>query len=451
MGLLSPDLANNWKRAALLGVGLLACAEAPPDERPPSVLGRVGDKEINEREFSLALAKLPAGNQAKTLTDWRQQFQVLVDKELLLYEARAQFLDRAVAPAVAAWERNEMVDALLAREMGEALEWTEAELADFFAESGAGREIRLNRLMLTDRDKALSALREAEDGTLFAALAEKYGRANWSESGWLNALNTGDARLAALFLLDAGSVELVEADDKFLVMAVAEDREVALADRRPLAEAALVQRKKQQANLAYLEHLTNKYAVRIDTAALRQAIAGGSQPRLRLVSSSLGDWNLADYRQALVRFGATGATLPTDVTAFGFAVTRAFVADRLFVEEATHHGLYADLQSRREKVREQKLIEALWEREILGGIQTDHAELSAFHEANKERYAHLADNREALQNQVARDLRDAKAAPLFDRYIGQLRQKHAAVVAVDEALLSEFVSRRRQAASPVDQ
>ena len=77
MGLLSPALANNWKRAILLGLGLLACAEAPPVERPPTVLGRVGDSEINERDFGLALEKLPAGNQAKTLADWRQQFQVL--------------------------------------------------------------------------------------------------------------------------------------------------------------------------------------------------------------------------------------------------------------------------------------------------------------------------------------------------------------------------------------
>ena len=42
MGLLSPALANNWKRAILLGLGLLACAEAPPVERPPTVLGRAG-------------------------------------------------------------------------------------------------------------------------------------------------------------------------------------------------------------------------------------------------------------------------------------------------------------------------------------------------------------------------------------------------------------------------
>ena len=87
MGLLSPALANNWKRAILLGLGLLACADAPP----------VGDSEINERDFGLALEKLPAGNQAKTLADWRQQFQVLVDKELLLYEATARSRNCAVA------------------------------------------------------------------------------------------------------------------------------------------------------------------------------------------------------------------------------------------------------------------------------------------------------------------------------------------------------------------
>ena len=440
----------DWKRAALLSLGVLACAEAPPQERPPAVLGWVGETEISARDFTLALEKLPAGTQAKTLDDWRRQFQVLIDKELLLFEARAQDLDRVVAAAVAAWERNQLVEKLLAREMGEALVWTEAELAAFFTESGAGREIRLNRLMLADKTRALEALQQAQNGTDFAALAETYGRANWSESGWLNALNAGDARLAALFLLEVGAVELIEADGQFLVLGITAERQVQLLDRRPLVEAALGQRKKQQANLAYLEHLTGKYAVRLDTTALRQVVSGRSQSGLRLVSSTLGDWSLDDYSQALVRLGAGAEQLPSDVTALGFKVTRAFVADRLLVEEATHHGLYPELETRREKLRAQKLIEALWDREIFAKIQIDPTELSAFYEANKERYASLGKNSAALQNQVVQDLRDAKAAPLFDRYIEQLRQKHASIVAIEEESLGEFVSRRRQAASPVD-
>ena len=96
------------------------------------------------------------------------------------------------------------------------------------------------------------------------------------------------------------------------------------------------------------------------------------------------------------------------------------------------------------------MIEALWDREIFAKIQIDPTELSAFYEANKERYASLGKNSAALQNQVVQDLRDAKAAPLFDHYIEQLRQKHASIVSIEEELLGEFVSRRRQAASPVD-
>ena len=87
---------------------------------------------------------------------------------------------------------------------------------------------------------------------------------------------------------------------------------------------------------------------------------------------------------------------------------------------------------------------------IVEQVQIDENEFGAFYAANKERYASLGENKEALQNQVVQDLRDAKAAPLFDRYIEQLRQRHAAIVAVNDELLGEFVSRRRQAKSPVD-
>ena len=265
-----------------------------------------------------ALERLPAGTQAKSLEDWQQQFQVVVDKELLLFEARAQGLEETVAASIVAWERNQLVEELLAREMGEALKWTEAELVEFFAEAGADREIRLSRLMLTDRAQALEALQKARENVGFAQLGETYGLPNWSESGWLNAFNTGDPRLAALFLLAEGAIELIEADGQYMVMGLAETRPVSLEDRRALAETALAQRKKQQANLAYLEHLTGKYAVRLDTSGLRQTITGRAQPDLRLVSSTLGDWNFGDYQQALARLGAGGERLPDAIDALGF-------------------------------------------------------------------------------------------------------------------------------------
>ncbi len=434
MELLKPQLA-------VLALGLWACADAPP-ESASVILARVGETEISERDFAAALAKLPASSEAQPLADWRRQFQTLIDKELLLLEAHAQGLDAAVAAAMAAWERQERVEALLARAMGEQLTYTETELAEFFAESGAGREIRLRRLPVRERAAALAVLRKAQEGLDWAG--------EWSESGWLNALNAGDARTAALFLQDVGAVELIETDGQFLVVVVAAERSVSLADRRPLVEAALARHKKQQANLAYLEQLTNQYAVQLDTAALRQVAGGAARPAVRLVRSAAGDWSVGDYQQALARLGADAGAPPTDVSALGFKVTRAFVADQILPQEARQHGLAAELEPRRAKVRQQKLIQALWEREIYAHIELDAAQIRAFYEANAQRYARSGVLGRELQAQVVRDLRDARAVPLFDRYIAQLREKYAALVAVEEGRLGEFVSQRRQAANPVE-
>ena len=429
-------------QTVLLSLGLWACAAAPPEESASAVLARVGDAEISAQNFAAALEKLPTGSEAQTLADWRSQFQALIDKELLLLEARAQGLDEAAAGAMAAWERKALVEALLVREMGEQLAYGETELAEFFAESGAGREIRLRRLPVRDQAAAMEMLRKAQNGENLPG--------KWSESGWLNALNVGDARMAALFLREVGDVELIEANGQYWVMTIADERQVSLAERRSLAEKTLTQRKKQQANLAYLEQLTNQYAVQLDTAALRQVATGVAQPAMRLVSSATGDWSAANYQQALVRLGADAGPQPTDVSALGFKVMRAFVVDQILPQEARKHGLYAELEERRARVRAQKLIQALWEREIFAHIEIDPAQVRSFYEANAQRYARSGTLGRELQAQVARDLRDAQAVPLFDRYIEQLREKYAELVAIDEGQFGEFVSQRRQAANPVE-
>lgn len=436
MELLTPRTAR-----LLLALGLWACADAP-EERASAILARVGEAEISERDFAAALAKLPAGSKAQPLADWRRQLQALIDKELLLLEAQAQGLDDSVAGAMAAWERKELVEQLLGRALGEQLAYTESELAAFFAESGAAREIRLRRLPVHDRAAALETLKKAQAGEDLPG--------PWSESGWLNALNAGDARVAALFLQEVGAVELVEADGHYWVVVLAAERTVSLADRRPLAEAALTRRKKQQANLAYLEQLTAQYAVQLDTAGLRQVAAGAAQPQVRLLRSAAGDWSATDYQQALARLGADAEPPPADVSALGFKVTRAFVADQLLPQEARKHEVHAELAPRRAQVRQQKLIQALWEREIFAHIELTPAQVRAFYEANPQRYARSGAFGRPLQARVARDLRDAQAAPLFDRYIEQLRTKYAPVTAVEEEQLGEFVTHQRQAATPID-
>ena len=134
----------------------------------------------------------------------------------------------------------------------------------------------------------------------------------------------------------------------------------------------------------------------------------------------------------------------------GFRVTRAYVADLLLSEEARRQGLHEEMAAAKEKVLQQKTLEALWESDIYSQVSVDENELRAFYEQNKEHYAALANDAQKLNIQVGRDLREAKAAPIFDQYIDNLRQQSAAQVQIEEDNFREFVARQRQNATPVD-
>jgi len=434
---------------AVLVVGLLlgACGQQETPAAKEKVLAKVGTTVITEADFEEALQRLDATG-AQTLEEWRQQFQVLVDKHLLLAEARKHNLqtDAKVLRAVAAWERDKMIGELMRREMGDELTWDEAELEAFFIETGAGREIRLQRFDIADRKKALSLLEQLRGGAFFAEVAQAVGTRPQS-TNWLNLLAVG-ARYAPLFLLEEKAVELVQAEGRYLLVQVVAQRQIPLSERRKLVEAALGRHKEQKANIAYLARLAERYEVQLDTAALAKTMAGIQSQRL--LKSSLGEWTSAEYEEALTRLEKPGAASASSAAELGFRVTRAYIADRLLGEEAQRQGWREELAGDREKLLLQKMLELLWEREVYSQVRFDESDLRDFYEQNKGRYTALANNAQALQAQVARDLREAKAAPIFDSYIKNLRQQSVAQVLIEEDNFRAFVARKRQDAAPVD-
>jgi len=119
-------------------------------------------------------------------------------------------------------------------------------------------------------------------------------------------------------------------------------------------------------------------------------------------------------------------------------------------EEARSKGLYGELTDDRKRVLQQKILESMWESDIYSQVEIDESDLRAFYEQNKARYASIAGNAQTLSVQVGRDLREAKAAPIFDEFIANLRQQSADQVRIDEDNFREFVARQRQSASPID-
>jgi len=444
---------------------LLACGgnsdKGDVEESRP--LARVGDVEITDADFEQALARLDVASDSteKTPEEWRQWFQLLIDRELLLIEARRQGLenDAQVEQEVKTWERTQLIQTLLQAEMGDQLSWNERELRDFFEETGAGQEIRLSRLVLADRTQAVSALQKARSGEDFARLVAAHTRSEYpyhhGDLGWMNPLTLTNPRLSSLFPMAAGTVELIEADGLYFLIAITDKRQVSLEECRPVVEEALQRKKQREANLAYLEHLTSKYEVRLDTAALGSLLRAASldqvNPSLRLVQSTLGDWSVGEYLDALKTIAEQEVLSLDSAPVLGFQITRAYIVARLLAEEARGKGVFSGIEERREKVRHQKMIETLWRRHTLEKVPFTQAELSAFYEANKARYETEkgAISAAQLQNRIAQDLREAKAAPLFEEYLAQLRQQHSSAVFVDEERLQEFVARRQQAETPV--
>ncbi len=414
------------------------------------VLARVGEQTITERDFNEVLQRLGNDHQALTLEQWRQQFQLLVDRELMMSEARRRNLheDEAVLNAVQAWERNRLVSTLIELEMGDDMSWTEQELSTFYEEMGAGSEIRLQRIDVSDRQKALGFLEQIRDGTDFTQLAAANSMRPMT-TDWLNPLMV-DARYAPLFLLNKGTVELIEAENRYLLVKVADKRQVSLDERRALVKRTLRRQRQQEANIKFLALIAERHAVQIDTAALTQIIGGGGALELRLLKSNLGEWTLGQYQQSIKRLQQADSAPATTANELGFRITRAYVADQLLVEEARSRNLYEEMEEDRKKVLQQKILESMWESDIYSQVETNESDLRAFYEQNKARYASVAGNAQTLSAQVGRDLREAKAAPIFDEFIANLRQQFAAQIQINENNFREFVARQRQSASPID-
>ncbi|MBM3279626.1 MAG: peptidylprolyl isomerase [Candidatus Handelsmanbacteria bacterium] len=443
--------------AALCAALAWSCGPRQPAQSGPVVLATVAGAAVTDQNFASAAEKLGTGSgETQTLDDWRRQLQLLIDRQLLLFEGRQQGLDNApqVLQALETWERGKQIELLMKKQLGGRLAWDDAQLAEFFASRGADREIRLSRLVLRDRKLALAVLQRARKGEKFERLVAEQGKGGdgqtySGELGWFNPLVVADPRLTSLFDQEVGAVELIESEGAYFLLTLTDKRQVSLQDRRQLAEQALTQKRQADADLAYLEFLIGKYEVRLDTAALQQLQAPAPLPAIRLVRSKLGDWSIGDYQRALKALPQPEAGPPAVVAMLSLQVTRTYIVDQLLAREVQEQGLEAPLREAHERLHEQKIIEALWERQGLRQVPVSEEELEVFYQAHKAGYPPPPPTQAGLaewQGRVRRDLQEEKAAPLFESYLASLRQRHAGQIHVDEEGFQAFVARRRQAA-----
>ena len=430
------------------------------ERQAPAVLARVDTSVITEVDFDEALSQWESDGASDTTTaTWRQRLQLLIDRQLLILEARQLgfYDDPRVLREVEVWERSRVIPELLETEVGDADRFTEDELHAFYYGAGANRELLVGRLVLEDSVRATAALRDVRAQMPFSRVIDVYAaaeRRTLADSIWLNSLAITDGQLASLLSRWVEDAEIFSRDGRYLVAVVLDERSVALEERRPLAEEAFRRERQKEANLAYLASLMKKYDVYVDNVTLNRLSAGVSQrrldPKFRLVCSSLGDWTVGQYRAAVAQLVPAGRPVSGSLRDLKLRVLRTYAVDQLLPREVEAKGLGPGLARRRKTIREQKAIEALWAAKGLTRVAVTEMELRRYFEANRDRYVRDFTGPTAaagVRAKVLRDLKEKRAVPLFDEYVAELRGRYRHGVFVDPAQFRAYLARKTGASS----
>ena len=442
-------------RASLIIAFALCCAgcdrEVDIAPQSPVVLARVDTAVVTEAEFDESLSQWQVDPAAATPAQWRWRLQLLVDRRLLILEARELgfYDDPRVLREVDLWERSRIIPELLEKGAGDAEPFTEEGLHEFYYGTGANRELLVGRLILDDAGRAAAALKDVSEEIPFARVAESYAAAGFADSIWLNRLAVTDDQLGSLLSRFVGDAEMLSRDGRHLVAVVLDERSVALEERRTLAEQGFERERQRDVNLAYLASLMQKYDVYVDSVALTRVSAGvDDTSRLnsqqRLVRSSLGDWTTGQYLQAIARLPPGQRPLARSVRDLKLHVLRTYAVDQLLAREIEAKGLGPGFARRRETMREQKAIEALWAVKGLSRVDVTEVELRRYFAENRDRYAQLSGSTTpaAVRAKVLQDLKEARAVPLFDEYAAGLRSRYQLRVSVDADQLRAYIARK---------
>ncbi|MDP6701175.1 MAG: peptidylprolyl isomerase, partial [Candidatus Latescibacteria bacterium] len=247
--------------AGLAVCGLVwGCADAPPED--VALLARVGDTEITAE----ALRAFEAGfDKDEQRARHRANLETLVDREVLLMEARARGLAQAgeVQAELARREVKALADAMLRSQVEERSAATAEEIERAYAEQGWGEKVVAVEMYVLDKEQARQVLDLLARGRDF----EEVGR-EFAADPYYKVLTGEIKRMAyspfdkpapvveAVFGLAVGAVtEPIPLHQGYIIAQVAERRQVALVEVEDGIRAAVEEEKRKQLRQSYLRHL----------------------------------------------------------------------------------------------------------------------------------------------------------------------------------------------------
>lgn len=367
----------------LLGVILSGCG------KKDILVAKVGESEITLQDLQDFQAKLPKAYRSKKtgIEAQRDYLQTLIDRDLLLLEAKSRGLERENS-FIREYEKKrdqKLREEYLRREVRDRIQVPDKELRRYFEEQDLGRAIRVSHIRTKTREEAEAALEEIRKGRPFAEVARERSihKESAAEGGDLGAFFTRD-EASRIIGDEVWSMRIGEISDPirtrggfYEVIQVTEEKPVDFETWRPRLYRGLFRQKFYEKRDALVEQLAGDLHVRMNPEALRVllsrfALYGPTNVQVSPTEEKMvfyqfdgGQVTLGDYLR-LSKAVRSRFIAPLDSARVVSFVEKYILPEMLLTEGARRVGIDKDQEVALwlKRKREELLIKALRQEEV---------------------------------------------------------------------------------------
>ena len=390
-------------------VALLVLAGCSPESKTAdsaAVLATVAGEAITVLALDHYEQELPDYLRSKKegVAAHRAHLQSLVDKELVLSEARKRRLDQL--PDLK-YKLSKMVNKRLAEELSREMvdaqfSITEEELRVAYEEQSLGWEIWPAHILSASEEDAREIIRLLDAGASFSELARERSLADDAEKGGnLGAFFDQSGAVSSLrdgtFHLAEGQVsEPIPTIDGYEVIKVLKKQRIPFEQLRADIAKQLSRRKWRSRREVVIDSLKKAYDLRYHRDRIHAVLDGlhrrgldQAQAQAPLIEYTGSAIKVGDFVQGLL--DAEKGALPPDSAAVFHVLELWILPDSLLALEARAQGLHqrADLVEWKENKHQKLLASQLRLDEVEGRVEVTDAEVRAYYEKYLDTYKSL--------------------------------------------------------------
>lgn len=387
-----------WYWGLLASLSLGGCS--PSEE--PALLARVGQVEITLPMLQAFEAKLSAGS--KGPVDHRVNLKTLVDRELVLQEAKARGLDQEhqVQENLGKREVKELANQMMRLQVLDRVLVTEEQIQQAYAQGGWKQQVVTLELFVPGEARARQAAALLKGGKKFEEVALEYAADRVfkmpTKTAQQFSYSPQDAPRAVVDVVSGlpvgGMTQPIFVRDGYVIAKVEERRPVALEVVREKIVKALQRTQKNELKDAYMIHLERKFntqeqaqGMELVMGVLRGQVEELTAEQRRLSVYTYGDQQVNVEEVLEVALPARDQWPAVTKQQLVGELTNSLFPRTLMAQDARRKGI--DQQEGFKQWRQRELEDLMIARLralTLEQVAVTQADLESYYEAHKELY-----------------------------------------------------------------